>query len=105
MQGFFLANRNLRAVDTDTAARKLRRGEHLQVCLGSPGSTMPSTLPMGLTGRAKLQAGAGRLASSTPGALNSGRKNLSLGGSGFKPPAKVRLCSLVRRVLYVWVSA
>lgn len=90
LQEFFLTHGSARVVDTDTAVRKLRPGDQLQVSLGLPGSTMPlSTMPMGFTSRSKPPTGGLRMAESTPGCNDSTRKSL-LFSSGFKPPAKVR---------------
>ncbi|EFJ52379.1 hypothetical protein VOLCADRAFT_86759 [Volvox carteri f. nagariensis] len=78
-------------MNQESAARKLKPGEQLQVCLGSPGSRMMTgTQPAGTTGRSKPPPGASRLASSTPGLLKSSSKNLSF-GSDSKPPAKERI--------------
>ncbi|GIL94923.1 hypothetical protein Vretimale_1033 [Volvox reticuliferus] len=89
-QEFYLAHGSSRLVDTDVAARRLKPGDQLQVCLGTPGSTMPpNTVPNVLTSRSRLQGGL-RLASGTPATNKSGVKNLSF-GSGFKAPSKERI--------------
>ncbi|GLI61005.1 hypothetical protein VaNZ11_003267, partial [Volvox africanus] len=89
-QEFYLTHGSSRLIDTDVAARKLKPGDQLQVCLGTPGSTIPpNTVPHVHASRSRLQGGL-RVPSGTPATNKSGVKNLSF-GSGFKAPSKERI--------------